>query len=128
MQVRIIIKSFVDTRTEEERSIPFYVKGRPEFSEVWRGDLDINDQDTYLTMISIIADGVAHPICDIPFAIGVGHWLWVPPDPIGEGEDTESGMVLEEPPPRFINLGKAAFPAMKIVGKNRRFWKGKNHA
>lgn len=47
---------------------------------IWEGELEIKDKDEYLMMISVIADGVPQPICQVPFSIGMGHYLWIPPD------------------------------------------------
>lgn len=47
-------------------------------SEVWSGEFEILEEEEYLTKISIIGEGVPHPICDIPFALGIGHWRWIP--------------------------------------------------
>lgn len=49
-------------------------------SEVWNGELDILDNREYLLRFSIIAEGQPQPIVDVPFAIGMGHWIWIPPD------------------------------------------------
>ena len=51
-------------------------------SSIWEGELEIKNQKEYLTMISIHADGMVHPICQVPFAKGLGHYLWIPPDAI----------------------------------------------
>lgn len=50
-------------------------------SKVWEGELEILDNTEYLTMISVIGEGQPQPICQVPFAIGIGHYLWIPPDP-----------------------------------------------
>jgi len=50
-------------------------------SEVWSGEMEILDDSEYLAKLSIIAEGEAQPIVDMPFAIGIGHYIWVPPDP-----------------------------------------------
>ena len=48
-------------------------------SEVWSGELDILPKGEYLTKISIIAEGIEHPICDVPFSVTMGYWQWIPP-------------------------------------------------
>lgn len=47
-------------------------------SQVWEGELELLKENTYITKISMIAEGQEHPICDIPFSIDTGHWIWVP--------------------------------------------------
>lgn len=49
-------------------------------AEIWSGDMEILDHKEYLTLISIIGEGELHPICQVPFAKGIGHYIWVPPD------------------------------------------------
>lgn len=61
-------------------------------SEVWSGELDILDEREYLLRFSIIAEGQPQPIVDVPFAIGIGHWVWVPPDP--EHQDEEGWSIV----------------------------------
>lgn len=50
-------------------------------SVVWEGELSILRDTEYLTKITLIGEGEPQPLCDIPFAIGIGHYLWIPPDP-----------------------------------------------
>lgn len=68
MNIKIVINTRKEGQTADNRS------------EIWSGELEITDKDEYLTMISIIAEGQPQPICQIPFAIGIGHYLWIPPD------------------------------------------------
>lgn len=49
-------------------------------SEVWSGEMDILPDGEYLTKISIIAEGIDHPICDVPFSPTVGYWSWMSPE------------------------------------------------
>lgn len=60
-------------------------------SEVWNGELDILPKGEYLTKISIIAEGIEQPICEVPFSPMVGYYQWVPPlvdnDEIEEREE-----------------------------------------
>lgn len=74
MQIRIVINSVNEPGSEEENR-----------SEVWSGDIEILDGTIYITKISILGDGQPQPICDIPFAIGKGYYVWVP----GELGDTD---------------------------------------
>lgn len=48
-------------------------------SEIWEGELEILDKNEYLTLISIIAEGKEHPVCQIPFSLHVGWYEWHPP-------------------------------------------------
>jgi hypothetical protein len=68
MKVRIVI----NTRRAEQDG--------DNRSTIWEGELEIKDKDEYLTMISVIGEGQPQPICQVPFAIGIGHYLWIPPD------------------------------------------------
>lgn len=129
MKCRIIINTWVDDRTAEEEAIPFYVKGHNATSEVWRGDLEIMSEREYLLKISVLADGEPQPICDIPFAIGIGHWLWIPPDVELEDEDNglHSGSDIRNYdafPGLFRDIGKPIVPGMVLsTGKrNSRNW------
>lgn len=47
---------------------------------IWEGDIEILRENVYVTKISIIADGedMPQPICDIPFSMNKGYYLWVP--------------------------------------------------
>jgi hypothetical protein len=67
------IKMVIDTHKEGEEG--------NHRSVVWEGELEILDKREYLMMISVMAEGEMQPICQIPFAVGMGHYLWVPPDP-----------------------------------------------
>lgn len=49
-------------------------------SQIWEGELEIKDHQEYLTMVSVMAEGQPQPICQVPFAIGIGHYQWIPPD------------------------------------------------
>lgn len=116
MKIRIIINSYRDTRTQEEMERPFYIKGQISTSEVWRGDLDILSDREYLTKISIIADGISHPICDIPFGVGIGHWMWIPGELGEEISEIEEGTVIGPYPGLFGSLQNAPLPAMILKG------------
>ena len=78
MKVKIVIKT-MDKDGESHRS------------EVWSGEMDILDDDEYLVKMSIIAEGKPEPIVDIPFALGTGYYVWIPPEnftPGGGKNDT----------------------------------------
>lgn len=77
MKVKIIINTRKAVERGEHRS------------PIWEGELEILDKEEYLTMISIMADGELQPICQIPFAIGVGHYLWIPPDPSWDYDESD---------------------------------------
>ena len=66
------VKMVIETRQAEQEG-----NNR---SQIWEGELDIKDKDEYLMMVSVIAEGQPQPICQVPFAIGIGHYLWIPPD------------------------------------------------
>ena len=68
MKVKIVI----DTAHAED--------GGKHRSQIWEGELEIKDKNEYLMMISVMAEGQPQPICQVPFAIGIGHYLWIPPD------------------------------------------------
>lgn len=46
---------------------------------VFEGELDIAPKGEYLTKISLLSEGMEHPICDVPFSPTVGYWKWIPP-------------------------------------------------
>lgn len=75
MLVRMIINTWTST---EKGQKPFGENGYQSRAEIWRGDINLEDENEYLTRIVMIADGIEHPICDIPFAIGSGYWAWIP--------------------------------------------------
>lgn len=56
-----------------------YEGTRLEFSrtQVWEGELELLPEQVYMTKVSIIAEGREHPVCDIPFSMDTGHWIWV---------------------------------------------------
>jgi hypothetical protein len=60
-------------------------------SKIWEGELEIKDKDEYLMLISVLAEGQPQPICQVPFAIGIGHYLWIPPDNHYENGDYDFG-------------------------------------
>jgi hypothetical protein len=71
MKVRIIVQSIeVNPATDQWVS---------RHSEVWAGEMDILEPNVYLAKMSLITDGIANPIVDIPFSLGVGHYRWIPP-------------------------------------------------
>lgn len=142
MKVRIIVNSWVDDRTEEERDIPLFVKGHPETSEVWRGDMEILNENTYLLRLSVLAEGEPQPICDVPFSLGSGYYMWVPPEG-GLEYDSESfgsGRNMDDSssvPGLFRDISKSPLPRMEIAGRKRvsrfripfrDFWRFRSHA
>lgn len=79
MKVKIVINTMtIDNEAEVSTK---------RWSEVWSGEMDILEEGEYLTKISLIAEGQAHPICDVPFSIMEGYWQWVPP--LTDDEDLE---------------------------------------
>jgi len=79
------IKIVINTRKAEEHGDNRAV--------IWEGELEILDKEEYLTMISMIGEGQPQPLCMIPFAIGIGHYLWIPPD---AGYERLEGDYLDE--------------------------------
>jgi hypothetical protein len=67
MKVKIVIQ----TRDKDT--------GNRRTSVVWSGELDILPDTEYLAKVTMIGEGEPQPICDIPFATGIGHYVWVPP-------------------------------------------------
>jgi len=47
-------------------------------SEIWAGEMEILDKTEYLLRFSVIAEGQPQPLVDVPFALGMGHWIWLP--------------------------------------------------
>lgn len=79
MKIKIIINS-IESAPEQQ--------GYWQHStEVWSGEMDILEEGTYLTKISLIAEGQPQPICDIPFSLNSGYYMWVPPETAYEDED-----------------------------------------
>jgi hypothetical protein len=68
MKVKIVI----DTKVEGENGM--------HRSPVWEGELEIIDEQEYLMLISVMAEGMPHPIVQVPFAKGIGHYIYIPPD------------------------------------------------
>jgi hypothetical protein len=76
MRVKLVINTWVQTG---EGIAMIDQEGYQENAEIWSGEIDIKDKNVYLTKVSIIGEGVEHPICDIPFSLFHGYWQWVPP-------------------------------------------------
>jgi hypothetical protein len=74
MKIKILIDTQADGQTEMNRS------------QVWEGELDILNENEYLMLISMMIEGEAHPIVQVPFSKGIGHYIWIPPD-IQESEE-----------------------------------------
>lgn len=72
------VKLVIQTQVASEDGITGYRRS----SEIWSGDIDLNlDKGEYLAKLSVIAEGQPQPICDIPFSLGIGYYMWIPPDP-----------------------------------------------
>ncbi len=41
----------------------------------------------YLLRMSLFAGSGEHPLCEVPFAYGIGHWRWIPPT--GDWDDLD---------------------------------------
>ena len=67
MKCQIIIDTIVDGEDGLHRS------------KIWEGELEILDKHEYLVLVSVMAEGELHPICQIPFAKDIGHFVWIPP-------------------------------------------------
>ena len=50
-------------------------------AQLWEGEIELKDKTEYLAMVTLLAEGQEHPICQIPFAMGIGHWHWIPDAP-----------------------------------------------
>lgn len=83
MRVKIVINTRKAEQDGDNRSL------------LWEGELEITDKDEYLMMISVIGEGQPQPICQVPFAIGIGHYLWIPPDKHYEGGDYDFGALSD---------------------------------
>jgi hypothetical protein len=88
MKCKIVIETFLMTEKGEG---PFDYKGMRTRAEVWSGELELKRDDEYLSKISIIAEGEEHPICDVPFALDIGYWQWVPPSTAYDSDDDDGG-------------------------------------
>lgn len=55
-------------------------------SQVLEQDVEILDKRLYITKVSILGEGEPQPICEVPFAIGCGYYLWIPPSHDDDGE------------------------------------------
>jgi hypothetical protein len=80
MKAKIVINTWVSNSGNGGVAFgKFDIHGHMESSEVWSGELEIKPENAYLLKFSIIAEGQAHPIVDVPFSTSLGHWIWVPP-------------------------------------------------
>jgi hypothetical protein len=70
VKIKIIINTIEMEPDDENRLIR-------RTSEVWSGELDILPKGEYLTKISIMAEGINEPICDVPFSPMEGHYQWI---------------------------------------------------
>lgn len=76
MKIRIVIEDHEGDPTRQAKS------------EVWSGEIDILKDNVYVTKISILADGEPMPICDIPFSLNKGWYMWVPGNVPSDEDDT----------------------------------------
>ena len=67
MRMKIVISTMERLDSGERRS------------EIWNGEMDILEDGEYITKISILGEGMEHPICEIPFSPMTGYWQWIPP-------------------------------------------------
>lgn len=75
MKVRIVVEDYeVDPRDDT----PMEAAVRQRKTVVWSGDMEILQDRIYVTKISLIAEGEPRPICDIPFSLNRGYYLWIP--------------------------------------------------
>lgn len=87
------IKIIINTTKVSVKEDGKIVHSEMRSAEIWQGDLEILEDNEYLTKISILGEGQAHPICDIPFALGTGWWMWVPQEwQTEESKDDQSGI------------------------------------
>lgn len=105
MKVRIVVEDVT----------PLYGGARLEISksEVWSGELELLRESTYITKISLIGEGMEHPLCDVPFSMDTGHWLWVP-GVEGIPRRFTSLIVENEPAPQFRTQAEE-FPDFHIT-------------
>jgi len=103
MIIRIMIQDFevLAGQTPEEAS------GKQGHVCVWSGDVEFLNDHVYVTKISILAEGQPQPICDVPFSLNKGYYMWVPPAAESHGEDPEvayiaSGKVVLEDTSRVV--------------------------
>jgi len=65
-------------------------------AQIWEGEMEIPN-GVIVCKVSVIAEGEAHPICDIPFSLNLGHWQWHPPEiPMPEEVERVGGMGFDE--------------------------------
>lgn len=82
MKIRIVIQDYEmpDTGSVGVDAAGMMVyAARQRHIQVWSGEIDIERDNIYVTKISIIADGEPQPICDVPFSLNRGYYMWVPP-------------------------------------------------
>lgn len=60
---------------------PFSYRGRHVQSLVAQGTEEAAPEGIYPLRIALYSGDVStlHPLCDVPFAIGIGYWQWRPP-------------------------------------------------
>lgn len=83
MKVKIIIDTQKTEADSHNRSL------------VWEGEMEILDKEEYLVRVSIVGEGQPQPLCQIPFALGIGYYHWFPPD-MRVNDDMGDGDYLDE--------------------------------
>lgn len=118
MKVRLIINTFVGKGVDPGW---FTNDGHAERVEVWKGDIDIKEDNVYLMKISLLADGEPHPIVDVPFSVGLGWWEWHPGSSPEELADVEEMDVVSAYPPEVVQEALSAMGKLTMnaeYGKN----------
>jgi hypothetical protein len=90
------VKIVINTIQLDETSEPPVKERR---AEVWSGEMEILPDGEYLTKISIIAEGINEPICDIPFSPMTGYYQWIPPLVDSEELETTEQRIIDETRP-----------------------------
>lgn len=78
-EIAVKVKIIIQTRDKDT--------GNRRTSEVWSGELSMETETEYLAKVSLIGEGEPQPLCDIPFATGIGHYVWYPPDDAMDAKD-----------------------------------------
>lgn len=73
-------KIFINTLTVKPvPGKPLDARTQMATSQIWEGELDIVDENEYITKVVIIAEGKEHPICEVPFSPDMGgYWQYIP--------------------------------------------------
>lgn len=89
MKLRIIIEDY-EKLAGQDHTEAAAKQGK---SEVWSGDVEILREGVYITKISLLADGEPQPICDVPFSMSKGFYMWVP----GSGPQDDDSVYYQAP-------------------------------